>query len=119
MDQDSRPPSTLDLIGTTPLRDIVRGRLTGRLDIPSALSDLDLPQDLPSHMAASAARARIPALHRPAIARHFGELARRRLDAGVSPPVVLSEHESARGTAKRMRAAHDQLFGVSPIRRIR
>ncbi|MCZ6851752.1 MAG: hypothetical protein O7F17_08935 [Planctomycetota bacterium] len=98
-------PSLLRRLAHTPLRDIVRGRLSGRTDVKRLVAAADLPVPLASIVLEVARRSRLWRLERADVAdeliAHFVD----GLRAGSSPQALADAFGPARQAARLIRRA--------------
>lgn len=78
-------PSTLHLMGSTPLRDALRGRLTGRLDIAGACDRAGLPAILKQTILTIVRQTRLWRIERAEVGAELIAHFRDGLDSGRSP----------------------------------
>ncbi|RMH23573.1 MAG: hypothetical protein D6693_11295 [Planctomycetota bacterium] len=69
-------------LATTPMRDLLRGRLSGRLDLERAIGEADLPEPAAQLVRQVAGRTRLSRLERAEVAREIASHFREGLDAG-------------------------------------
>ncbi|MFB3137996.1 MAG: hypothetical protein ACE10B_02085, partial [Phycisphaerales bacterium] len=98
-------PSLLRRLAHTPLRDIVRGRLSGRTDVKRLVAAAELPVPLASIVLEVARRSRLWRLERADVAdeliAHFVD----GLSAGSSPQALADAFGPARQAARLIRRA--------------
>ncbi len=105
MSGDMAPSSFLHRLATTPLRDVLRGRLTGRLDMDRVFAGAGLPPTLEALVRSVCRRARLWRSERVEVARelasHFGD----GLAAGRTAAELERDFGSPREAAKLIRRA--------------
>ncbi len=98
-------PSLWRRLAHTPLRDIVRGRISGRLDVKHLVAAADLPPPLESIVLQVARRSRLWRMEKADVAdeliAHFAD----GLNAGVSPEALAGAFGCPRRAAKLIRRA--------------
>ena len=98
-------PITFRRINATPFRDLIRGRVTGRLDWPARLAAAGLPGDVSSLVTRVVRRTRLWRIERAAVAdelvAHFADA----MAAGVSPASAVRDFGDERAAAKLIRRA--------------
>lgn len=91
-------------LADTPISDLLRGRITGRLNVGAAM--VPLPEPLPALVLKAVKRARLSVGSRPMAARALSEDCHRRLEAGESVDEVAHSLRHVRQQAKALRRAH-------------
>src|SRR5262245_23520650 len=89
----------------TPLSDVLRGRLTARLDMRRVVAAANLPKPLASLVYEVARRSRLWRIERVDVARELSDHFRDGLDAGVSPEKLITGFGDARQAARLIRRA--------------
>lgn len=97
--------SRLRRLRTTPLRDVFRGRLTGRLDVDAALADAGLPARLSTLIRDVTRRTRLSRLERAAVARELIAHFQDGLAAGHDPVYLRGRFGEPHQAARLIRRA--------------
>lgn len=90
-------------VGTTPLLDLLRGRVTGRLDVEGRLSAYSLPAEVVLQSKRIARQTRLSKSERADVAVSLGEDAAIELQRGAEVASVLSAMGSPRARAREIR----------------
>ncbi|MFG0253144.1 MAG: HAAS signaling domain-containing protein [Phycisphaerales bacterium JB038] len=104
----SATPATLSrwrLLRTTPLRDVVRLRLTGRLDVAHRIARADLPAALAEVVQEILRRARLSRFERADLAEELIAHFQDGLESGASPEALLHRFGDPRQAARLLRRA--------------
>ena len=104
----SGDPGLVRLMGTTPLRDVVRGRLTGRLDISRACADAGLPPELESLVLRTVRATRLWRIEKADVASELIAHFRDGLAAGRTPDELISTFGDPAVAARLMRSTKMQ-----------
>ena len=91
------------LLFTTPMRDLVRGRVTGRLDRDTATEGL--PEPVRKHIAIVVKRTRLWRLEKAEVARELAAHFRDGLDAGREPEQLIADFGRIKTAARLIRRA--------------
>lgn len=102
---DSARVSTFRLVAGTPMRDLVRGRITGRLDIDYLTDAAGLPGPIREVVAHTVKRTRLLRLERSDVARELISHFREGLDSGVDASALASSFGDTRVAARLIRRA--------------
>lgn len=96
-------PQIVQTIATTPMRDVVRGRMSGRLDIDGAIEEADLPDALADLTRRVVKRTRLSRLEKADVAREIASHFREGLDAGREPEELIKAFGDADDAARLIR----------------
>jgi hypothetical protein len=99
----ARQRTILGTVAKTPMRDLARGRLSGRLDLRRAAREADLPTTLADVVVHVAKRTRLNRLEKSDVARELAAHFRDGLDAGRAPDELIREFGDADAAAKLIR----------------
>lgn len=100
----------------TPFRDLVRGRVTGRLDLDAVFEEATLPPSIESLVRRVARRARLDRLERVDVARDLAEHFRDGLADGSDPDTLIHAFGDDRAAARLIRRS--MLRKRSLVRRV-
>lgn len=101
-------PTTLQLMGTTPLRDAFRGRLTGRLDIAGACDRAGLPATLKKTILTIVRQTRLWRVERAEVGAELITHFRDGLDAGHTPDDLIASFGDPAVAARLIRRTKKQ-----------
>ncbi len=105
-------PTTLQLMGSTPLRDVVRGRLTGRLDITGACARAGLPESLTRTVLNIVGKTRLWRIEKAEVGAELITHFRDGLEAGRTPEDLSRDFGDARTTARLIRRTKKQCRSI-------
>ena len=108
MSDSTTSPGLVRLMGTTPMRDIVRGRLTGRLDIPRACDRAGLPPSLRDLVLRTVRATRLWRVERADVASELIAHFRDGLEAGRTPEELSAAYGDSALAARLMRSTKKQ-----------
>jgi len=96
---------------TTPMRDLVRGRLSGRLDLERAVEEADLPDSAAAIVRRVAKRTRLTRLEKVDVAREIASHFREGLDAGRDAEELVREFGDPDAAARLIRRGKKRARG--------
>jgi len=99
------PPSLLTRLRTTPLRDVLRGRLSGRLDFRRMLCESNLPAAITQAIGAVVRRTRLWKLEKADLARELITHFQDGLESGAAEQELVAAFGDVRQAARLMRRA--------------
>lgn len=102
-DEPGTGTSNLRSLRTTPMRDLVRGRVTGRLDLRQLLASSTLPETLRRLVAVVVRRTRLRRLERMDVARELVEHFEDGIEAGASADELAADFGDPRVAATLIR----------------
>ncbi len=101
-------PTTLQLMGTTPLRDAFRGRLTGRLDIAGACARASLPDTLTRTILRTVRATRLWRVEKAEVGAELIAHFRDGLDASHTPDDLIASFGDSSTAARLIRRTKKQ-----------
>lgn len=101
-------PTTLQLMGSTPLRDVARGRLTGRLDIAGACDRAGLPDALKRSILGIVRQTRLWRVEKAEVGAELIAHFRDGLDSGRAPNELIADFGDATVAAHLIRRTKKQ-----------
>lgn len=99
----TRERTIIGTVAKTPMRDLARGRLSGRLDLRRAAREAELPTPLADVVVHVAKKTRLNRLEKSDVARELAAHFRDGLDAGRPPDELVREFGDADAAAKLIR----------------
>ena len=111
-----RRASWLYRLNHTPLRDVLRGRLSNRLDLAGIIAAAELPQPLANLVGRVIRRTRLSRLEKADVARELVAHFEDGLTAGATPAELVESFGGIKQAARLIRRA--KLRGRSLIRRL-
>ena len=93
------------LLRHTPLRDVLRGRLSGRLDIDRVVVDAELPASLGDVVRETVRRTRLSRIEKADVSRELAAHFRDGLDAGAAIGELMGSFGEPRASARLIRRA--------------
>lgn len=102
---NSERVSTFRLVAGTPLRDLIRGRMTGRLDIDYLTASAGLPAPIGEVVKQTVRRTRLLRIEKSDVARELIAHFRDGLDAGADPSALTASFGDTRVAARLIRRA--------------
>ncbi len=99
------PVSRWHRLRHTPLRDVLRGRLSGRLDVEQVIHAFELPDNLAELVRITTRRTRLWRLEKVEVARELAAHFRDGIEAGATPDDLARSFGSPRQAARLIRRA--------------
>ncbi|TVQ33068.1 MAG: hypothetical protein EA376_03160 [Phycisphaeraceae bacterium] len=96
---------TVNLLAQTPMRDVVRGRLTGRLDWRREIRDAELPERVGALVETVVKRTRLWGLEKVDVARELCAHFRDAMDSGLGAPEAIERYGDPKIAARLIRRA--------------